>query len=112
MTAPVSTPADLRTVVDAIMDGFAQVPDDGWARPAHGLEWDCRDTAAHLIDDFASYAMNLSSREVYLGRLHRRSSTRPSGSPPPRRTSSGPTRRRAPQPSCAVSTLPAACSWP
>jgi hypothetical protein len=66
MTAPVSTPADLRTVVDAIMVGFAQVPDDGWSRPATGLTWDCRDTAAHLIDDLASYALNLSSREIYL----------------------------------------------
>jgi hypothetical protein len=66
MTAPVSTSADLRAVVDAIMEGFAQVPDDGWARPAHGLDWDCRDTASHLMDDFATYAMNLSSREVHL----------------------------------------------
>ncbi len=66
VSTAVSTPADLRTVVDAIMDGFLQVPDDGWARPAHGLVWDCRDTAAHLIDDFASYALNLSSREVHL----------------------------------------------
>jgi hypothetical protein len=70
MTAPlstsaVSTSADLRTVVDAIMAGFARVPDDGWARPAHGLEWDCRDTASHLMDDFAFYAMNLASREVH-----------------------------------------------
>jgi hypothetical protein len=62
MTAPVSTPEDLRAVVDAIMDGFARVPDDGWDRRAHELEWDCRDTAAHLMDDFAFYAMNLSSR--------------------------------------------------
>jgi hypothetical protein len=65
MTAPVSTSADLRTVIDSIMDGFAQVPDDGWARPSHGLDWDCRDTASHLMDDFATYAMNLSSREVH-----------------------------------------------
>ena len=66
MTAPVSSPVDLRSVVDTIMVGFAQVPDDGWGRPAHHLEWDCRDTAAHLIDDFVAYAMNLSSREVHL----------------------------------------------
>ena len=66
MSAPVSTPEDLRIVVDAVMAGFAQVPDDGWTRAAHGLTWDCRDTAAHLIDDFAAYAMNLSGREVYV----------------------------------------------
>jgi hypothetical protein len=62
MTAPVSTSADLRTVLDAIMAGFAQVPDDGWGRPAHGLDWDCRDTAGHLLDDFGFYAMNLAGR--------------------------------------------------
>jgi hypothetical protein len=66
MTAPVSTPADLRTVVDLVMAGFTQVPDDGWERQAHLLEWDCRDTAAHLMDDFAFYAMNLASREVHV----------------------------------------------
>jgi len=66
MTASVPTPADLRVVVDAVMAGFAQVPDDGWSRPAHRLSWDCRDTAAHLVDDLLSYALNLSSREVHL----------------------------------------------
>jgi Mycothiol maleylpyruvate isomerase N-terminal domain len=62
MTAPVSTAQDLRQVVDAVMDGFAQVTDDGWDRPAHRLEWDCRDTAAHILDDFGYYAMNLAGR--------------------------------------------------
>ena len=66
MTAPVSTPEDLRTVVDLVMAGFAQVPDDAWDRPAHRLEWDCRDTAAHLMDDFSFYAMNLASRVEHL----------------------------------------------
>ena len=66
MSAPVPTPTDLRTVVDAVMAGFAEVPDDGWSRPAEGLTWDCRDTAAHLVDDLAAYALNLSSREVHL----------------------------------------------
>lgn len=66
-TSPsVSTSEDLRTVVDAVMAGFAQVPDDAWERPAHRLEWDCRDTAAHLMDDFAFYAMNLASRVEHL----------------------------------------------
>lgn len=62
MTAPVPNSADLRTVVDAVMDGFAKVPDDGWERLAHGLTWDCRDTASHLLDDFGFYAMNLAGR--------------------------------------------------
>ncbi|GAB3446730.1 hypothetical protein GCM10027517_29420 [Phycicoccus ginsengisoli] len=66
MSRAVSTPEDLRVVVDTIMAGFARVPDDAWERPAHRLEWDCRDTAAHLMDDFAFYAMNLASREVHV----------------------------------------------
>src|SRR5688500_14989907 len=60
MTAPVPTHADLRTVVDDLMPRLARVPDDGWERPAHGLDWDCRDTVAHLMDDFGFYAMQLS----------------------------------------------------
>ncbi len=66
MIRDVSTPEDLRAVVDSIMAGFARVPDDGWERRAHQLDWDCRDTATHLMDDFAFYAMNLSSREVHV----------------------------------------------
>jgi hypothetical protein len=63
--ADISTPADLRAVVDAAMQGLAQVPDDGWERPAHHLTWTCRATVAHLLDDCALYAMNLASREVH-----------------------------------------------
>ena len=59
---PVSTSADLRRVVDAVMAGFEQVPDDAWDATAYNLSWDCRDTAAHLMDDFAFYALNLASR--------------------------------------------------
>jgi hypothetical protein len=66
MTAPVSTPQDLRTVVDAVAAGFAEVPDDAWELPARGLDWDCRDTAAHILDDLTFYALNLSSRVEYL----------------------------------------------
>ncbi|UFU08247.1 maleylpyruvate isomerase N-terminal domain-containing protein [Ruania halotolerans] len=60
MTAPVPTSANLRTVVNDLMDAFATIPDDAWDRPAHGLDWDCRDTAAHLLDDFGAYALQLS----------------------------------------------------
>jgi hypothetical protein len=63
---PVSTAEDLRHVVDAVMAGFAQVPDDAWDRAAYRLDWDCRDTAAHLMDDFAFYALNLASRVEHL----------------------------------------------
>ncbi|NNM45439.1 hypothetical protein [Knoellia koreensis] len=59
---PISTPEDLRRVVDAVMAGFAQVPDNAWDHAAYRLDWDCRDTAAHLMDDFAFYALNLASR--------------------------------------------------
>lgn len=58
--ADVPSSADLQAVVDAITAAFTLVPDDGWERTAHGLEWDCRDTAAHLCDDFGMYALNLA----------------------------------------------------
>ncbi|GAA4421269.1 hypothetical protein GCM10023169_13960 [Georgenia halophila] len=60
MTAPVPSSADLRAVVDALVEAFADLPDGAWGKPANGLEWDCRDTAAHLLDDFGGYALQLS----------------------------------------------------
>ena len=83
MSAPVPTAQDLREVVDAVMEGFARVPDSGWDLPAHHLEWDCRDTAAHLLDDFGYYAMNLSGRRPPQDRyLELLETTWRAGSPP------------------------------
>jgi hypothetical protein len=54
------THADLRVVVDDLLPRIATVPDGAWDRPAHHLEWTCRETIAHLMDDFTAYALQLS----------------------------------------------------
>jgi hypothetical protein len=51
---------DLRRVLDDLLVRFAALPDDAWEAPAAGLEWTCRDTLAHVLDDFGFYAMQLS----------------------------------------------------
>lgn len=57
-TSPTSQ--DLRRVLDDLLVKFAALPDDAWEAPAAGLDWTCRDTLAHLLDDFGFYAMQLS----------------------------------------------------
>jgi hypothetical protein len=58
MTFP--THADLRAVVDDLLPRIAPIPDDAWDRPADHLEWTCRETVAHLMDDFTAYALQLA----------------------------------------------------
>jgi Mycothiol maleylpyruvate isomerase N-terminal domain len=58
MDSPTHT--DLRAVVDDLLPRIAVVRDDAWDRPAHHLEWTCRETIAHLMDDFTAYALQLS----------------------------------------------------
>jgi hypothetical protein len=53
-------PEDLRAVVDDLLVKFAALPDEAWETTADGLEWTCRDTVAHLMDDFGFYAMQLA----------------------------------------------------
>lgn len=52
----------LRDAVDTAVDQLAVVPDDGWQQRAAGLEWSCRETVAHVLDDLAFYALLLSGR--------------------------------------------------
>ena len=61
-TAVPTTPTsqDLRRVIDDLLARFAVLPDDAWEAPAAGLDWTCRDTLGHLLDDFGFYAMQLS----------------------------------------------------
>lgn len=54
------TADDLRGVIDDLMARFSQLPDTAWEQPATELAWTCRETAAHLLDDFGFYAMQLS----------------------------------------------------
>ncbi|MGH3448168.1 MAG: DinB family protein, partial [Nocardioidaceae bacterium] len=49
-----------RDVVQDLIDYIARVPDEGWAVAAAGLEWSCRETVAHVLDDLGGYAMQLS----------------------------------------------------
>jgi hypothetical protein len=58
----IPTADDLRAAADDVLDRLAPLPDAAWEHPAHELEWSCRDTAAHLMDDFGFYAMQLSGR--------------------------------------------------
>ena len=39
---------------------LSRVPDEGWEKPAANLEWSCRETAAHILDDLGGYGMQLS----------------------------------------------------
>ncbi|NKX55223.1 maleylpyruvate isomerase N-terminal domain-containing protein [Arthrobacter mobilis] len=54
------TARDLRSVVDGVLERFALLPDEAWDHPALELDWTCRETAGHLVDDFAGYALQLS----------------------------------------------------
>lgn len=44
-----------------------QIPDDGWGLRASGLEWTCRETIAHILDDLGAYAMQLSGIHRHQG---------------------------------------------
>lgn len=52
--------ADVRATVNTAMDLWSRLPDDAWDAPAFGLDWSCRETAAHVLDDLGGYAMQLS----------------------------------------------------
>lgn len=58
-----TTAEDFRAITDDLAGRFAQLPDGSWDKPALELEWDCRETAAHMMDDFAFYALQLSGRK-------------------------------------------------
>lgn len=51
---------DVRDTVHDVIDHLSQVSDDGWEKPAAGLDWSCRETVAHVLDDLGGYAMQLS----------------------------------------------------
>ena len=52
--------ADVRDTVQHANDHLSRIPDGGWDRPAVELEWTCRETLAHILDDLGGYAMQLS----------------------------------------------------
>ena len=52
--------ADLRHALDVSLGSLTALPDRAWDCPAAGLEWTCRETAAHVLGVLAGYAMQLS----------------------------------------------------
>jgi uncharacterized protein (TIGR03083 family) len=60
MSDATPTAADLRQVVDDLLPQVSRIGDDDWDIPAHHLDWTCRETIAHLMDDFTAYALQLS----------------------------------------------------
>lgn len=62
--------ADVLRSVSLVRAAFADVPDDGWGRPAGTLSWTCWETVEHTADDLFAYAGQIaaadSPRESYL----------------------------------------------
>ena len=56
------TAGDVQLVLDDVISAVSSVPDGAWDRPAADLDWTCRETLAHLLDDLGAYAMQLSGR--------------------------------------------------
>ncbi|QYG95134.1 hypothetical protein HC251_23700 [Iamia sp. SCSIO 61187] len=52
----------------AVVDALGPLADHGWDARAGGLEWTCRQTAAHIASDLLRYAAQLAGRtdDAYL----------------------------------------------
>lgn len=57
------TADDLDLAVWSVIDALSVVPDEAWAKYAHGSEWSCRQVGDHLIDAMFSYAAQLGPRQ-------------------------------------------------
>lgn len=69
MVAPIDIP-DSNLVSAALEHARAslrQFPDDRWELQAAGLDWTCRETMAHILDDLGFYAMQLSGTHGHEG---------------------------------------------
>lgn len=53
--------ASVRSAVGWLADAVAGAPDDTWDRPAGTLEWSCRRTVGHVLDDLVAYALQVSA---------------------------------------------------
>src|SRR3954471_15601961 len=62
--------SDVLHAVALVREAFADVPDDGWDRPAGTLSWSCWETIEHMADDLFAYAGQIaaadSPQEAYL----------------------------------------------
>lgn len=53
--------AAVRSAVGWLADALEAAPDDAWDRPAGTLEWTCRRTVGHLLDDLVAYALQVTA---------------------------------------------------
>ncbi|MFJ6698983.1 hypothetical protein ACIQM4_23280 [Streptomyces sp. NPDC091272] len=58
------TPADVRSAACLAVATLRRARDADWSVRAGALEWDCWETAEHLIDDLFSYAVQLASERT------------------------------------------------
>ncbi|MFI0980531.1 maleylpyruvate isomerase N-terminal domain-containing protein [Streptomyces sp. NPDC021093] len=58
------TPADIRLAAALSASTLRRARDADWSVRADALEWDCWETAEHLIDDLFSYAVQLASERT------------------------------------------------
>lgn len=58
------TPADVTLAADLAIATLGRAPDADWSAKAGPLDWDCWETAEHLIDDLFSYAVQLASERT------------------------------------------------
>lgn len=52
--------SDLAAALEDAREHLKLVRENGWAVQADGLDWTCRETMAHILDDLGFYAMLLS----------------------------------------------------
>jgi hypothetical protein len=57
--APV-TAADVTLAVQVVVAALGQAPAEAWGNQAGSLEWDCWETAEHILDDLFAYATQLA----------------------------------------------------
>lgn len=67
MARPSGSPGarELRMVLDDAIARLRELPDAVWDAPAFGLDWTCRETAAHVLDDLTGYALQLSGAHAH-----------------------------------------------
>jgi hypothetical protein len=55
--------SDVLHSVALVRTAFADVPDDGWDRPAGTLSWTCWETMEHTADDLFAYAGQIAAAD-------------------------------------------------
>ncbi len=61
-TPPATWPGLLASATDTCLDALLEQAGQDWSRPAHGLDWTCRDTLDHLALGLTGYAGLLIAR--------------------------------------------------